>query len=413
MMTKNTETLRVDSSRLHSALAELGEIGALPGGGVCRLALTDEDRAARDLVCKWMRGLGLSVQVDSIGNVIGVRKGSEDGAPVLTGSHIDTVRTGGRYDGSLGVLAGLEAVARLNEAKIETARPIAVGFFTNEEGVRFAPDMMGSAVHQGALPLEEMLAERDVHGLSVEQELERIGYRGPTPCGDFEASACVELHIEQGPVLENEGLTIGAVTGVQGISWTEVVFEGTSNHAGTTPMSMRRDAGYAAAQVGFVVRRITEELGGHQVGTVGSIELEPNQVNVIARRARVTVDLRNTDAAGLREAEDVLHAALEDIAASEDLELHHRSLARFEPVDFDEDVIARVERIARDEGHSVRRLSSGAGHDAQMFAPHCPTGMIFVPSASGISHNVNEFTSPTDIEAGANVLLQTLLELAG
>ena len=176
---------------------------------------------------------------------------------------------------------------------------------------------------------------------------------------------------------------------------------------------MRQDAGYAAAQVGYVVRRITEELGGAQVGTVGSIELHPNQINVIAREARVTVDLRNTDAAGLREAEDVLHAALEDIAASEDLELRHRSLARFEPVDFDEEVIARVERVAREQSHRVRRLPSGAGHDAQMFAPRCPTGMIFVPSVAGISHNVDEFTSPVDVEAGANVLLQTLLELAG
>ncbi len=407
-----TESLRIDTTRLHKALAELGEIGALEGGGVCRLALTDEDRAGRDLVCMWMRELGLSVTVDGIGNVIGIRPGREDAPPVVTGSHIDTVAAGGLYDGNLGVLAGLEVVARLNEAGIQTQRPLAVGFFTNEEGARFAPDMMGSGVHQGSMSLEPMLASIGIDGKSVGSELERIGYRGATPCGDFEAAAYVELHIEQGPVLENENLTIGAVTGVQGISWTEVTLLGTSNHAGTTPMSMRCDAGYAAAQLGYVIRRIAHEIGGAQVGTVGSIRLEPDLINVIARKATLTVDLRNTDEALLAKAEELFHTSLREISTSEGVEVAHRSLARFQPVEFDADVIERIENHARDQGHTCRRLPSGAGHDAQMFAPNCPSGMIFVPSVKGISHNVNEFTKPEDIEAGANVLLQTLIELA-
>jgi N-carbamoyl-L-amino-acid hydrolase len=408
-----TTSLRIDTARLNRRLGELGKRGALAGGGVCRLALTDEDRAGRELVVGWMRELGLEVAIDRIGNVIGIRKGSQDGPPVVTGSHIDTVATGGLYDGNLGVLGGLEVIARLNEAGIATEKPLAVGFFTNEEGARFAPDMMGSGVHQGSMSLEQMLSTVGIDGCTVVDELERIGYAGDVPCGNFEAQAYLELHIEQGPVLEQEGTVIGAVTGVQGISWTEVLFTGTSNHAGTTPMSMRCDAGHAAAELTTFVRGLTREMGGAQVGTVGSIRLEPDLINVIASKAKLTIDLRNTDARKLVAAEQRFYAFLEEIAGKEGVQVEHRSLARFEPVDFHEEVIARVESRAQDLGHSVRRLPSGAGHDAQMFAPNCPSGMIFVPSAKGVSHNVREFTEAEHIEAGGNVLLQTLLELAG
>ncbi len=403
--------LRIDGARLHRRLAELGSIGALEGGGVSRLALTDDDRRGRDLVVQWMRELGLTVRVDRIGNVVGTRPGREDLRPVASGSHIDTVRTGGLFDGNLGVLAALEVIATLNDAGLHTRRPLAVAFFTNEEGSRFAPDMMGSAVQQGSLDLEEALAAVGIDGRSVGDELDRIGYAGEAAPG-LDAHAFVELHIEQGPVLDREGITIGAVTGVQGISWTEVLLRGVSNHAGTAPIALRSDAGLVAAEITVALRRIAVELGAPQVATVGALTLRPNLVNVVPNHALMTLDLRNTDEAKLQESERRAFAAVATLAAREGVEVSQRSLARFAPVAFDERVIREVETCAQRLGHSVRRLPSGAGHDAQMFAPNCPTGMIFVPSIGGISHNVEERTAPADLEAGADVLLQTMLSLA-
>ena len=330
----------------------------------------------------------------------------------MTGSHIDTVRTGGLYDGTLGVLAGLEVIETLNRAEVTTKRPLAVAFFTNEEGARFAPDMMGSLVFQGDLSLEDALQTVGIDGSTVGENLDRIGYAGETPCASAQVHAFVELHVEQGPVLEEEGIVIGAVEGVQGISWSEITFEGVSNHAGTTPMRLRHDAGYAAGAVITFVRELAGRLGGDQVATVGSIEFKPNLINVIPNEVRLTVDLRNTDEVRLQEAEAALAEFLDKLSASEGLKVSRRALARFEPVVFDPDMVARVERIARELGHSLRRMPSGAGHDAQMLARMCPTSMIFVPSVGGISHNVTEFTHPEHIEAGANVLLRTLMELA-
>ncbi len=403
---------RIDPTRLLGRLDRLAEIGAIASGGVCRLALTPEDRAGRDLVSGWMRELGLKVTVDRIGNVFGLRPGRWNGPPVMTGSHIDTVRTGGRYDGNLGVLAGLEVVETLNAAGIETEYPLAVAFFTNEEGARFAPDMMGSLVHVGGLTVDEARAIEGIDGRTVGECLDEIGYAGLAECGDPEVRAFVELHVEQGPVLEREGITIGAVERVQGISWTEFTIKGVSNHAGTTPMHLRNDAGYAAAAIACEVRRIAGGFGGDQVGTVGALELQPDLVNVIANRARLTVDLRNTDESLLRQAEARLAEFVGQLGKAEGVEITSRRLARFEPVVFDATVIARVEATARKLGHSVRRMPSGAGHDAQMLARICPAGMIFVPSVGGISHNVKEYTTPEDIAAGADVLLHTLLELA-
>ena len=408
-----TANLCIDFARLRGRLDALAEIGAIDGGGVCRLALGDEDRAARNRVVGWMRELGLQTTVDRIGNVVGIRAGTEDGPPVMTGSHIDSVRTGGRYDGALGVLAGLEVIATLEEAGIRTRLPLAVGFFTNEEGVRFAPDMMGSMVHQGLLPLDEMLNVADAGGATVGGELRRIGYAGETPCASLRPHAFVELHVEQGPVLEREGIDIGVVESVQGISWTEINLHGVSNHAGTTPMSLRHDAGFGAASVAVFVRGLARRMGGCQVATVGSLALIPDLVNVIAHTARLTVDLRNTDEALLQRAEGALGAHLEQLASEEGLEVRRRSLSRFQPVKFDDAVTGLVEREARALRASTRRMPSGAGHDAQAFAPGCPTGMIFVPSAGGISHNVTEHTAPADVERGANVLLRVLLELSG
>lgn len=404
--------LRINGDRLMARLMKLAEVGAIEGGGVCRLALTDADRAGRDLVVRWMREAGLSITVDRIGNVMGTRAGTSDLRPVMMGSHIDTVRTGGKYDGNLGVLSGLEVIETLNDAKVVTGHPIAVAFFTNEEGARFAPDMMGSAVHQGALPLATALATQGIDGPTVGDELNRIGYAGETEVGSLRAAAYFELHIEQGPVLEREGLEIGAVTGVQGISWTEVTLSGVSNHAGTTPMSMRSDAGYVAAEITCFLRRLAREYGGSQVATVGHLTLAPNLVNVIPNRVVMTLDLRNTDEATLRKAETAAFDFIDATAKAEGVAMTRRTLARFEPVDFAPEMIERVEQTARAQGLSVRRMPSGAGHDAQMFAPHCPTGMIFVPSQGGISHNVREFTEPAQLIAGANVLLEVVQQTA-
>jgi N-carbamoyl-L-amino-acid hydrolase len=403
--------LHADHARLAARLDALAEIGATGDGGCCRLALTDEDQAGRDLVVAWMRDLDLSVTVDAIGNVVGLWDVGE-GPPVMTGSHIDTVRTGGRYDGNYGVLAGLEVVESLKQAGLEPARPLAVAFFTDEEGSRFAPDMLGSLVYVGGMPLEEALDLRAIDGPRLGDELERIGYAGPLPCPSLTPAAYVELHIEQGPVLEAEGITIGAVTGVQGISWQELTVIGQSNHAGTTPMDHRHDAGYVAAALAVEVRRMVLDMGGHQVGTVGRMHLHPDLVNVVPVSARFTVDLRNTDEAALQEAERRLAGRAEELAAAEGVTVDRTVLARFEPVEFDARVIDLVEGTAERLGHSVQRMPSGAGHDAQMLARVCPTGMVFVPSRGGISHNPAEHTDPADLAAGVDVLLHVLLDLA-
>jgi beta-ureidopropionase / N-carbamoyl-L-amino-acid hydrolase len=403
----------VDGKRLLADLEALAAVGDTGDGGNCRLALTDDDAGGRELVVGWMRALGLDVRVDRIGNVVATRAGTDDGLdPVMTGSHIDTVRTGGRYDGALGVLAGLEVVRALDDAGIRTRRPLTVAFFTDEEGSRFAPDMLGSLVYAGGMPLEDALETVAIDGAILGDELERIGWAGDAPVPGPAPHAYVELHIEQGPLLEEQGVTIGAVTGVQGISWQELTLTGQSNHAGTTPMRLRRDAGYAAAEVAVAVRRLAADLGGHQVATVGRIDLHPNLVNVVAARATLTVDLRNTDEAVLATAERGLRARVDEIAAAEGVTASWRSLARFAPVAFAEDMVSLVERAAGDRGHTVMRLPSGAGHDAQMLARMCPTGMVFVPSRGGVSHNPAEFTEPEDLAAGCQVLADVLVELA-
>jgi N-carbamoyl-L-amino-acid hydrolase len=290
---------------------------------------------------------------------------------------------------------------------------VAVAFFTDEEGSRFAPDMLGSLAYVGGLPVDEARRIVGIDGAVLCDELQRIGYEGRAPCPGPAPAAFVELHIEQGPVLEEAGVTIGAVTGVQGISWTEVVIEGQPNHAGTTPLRLRHDAGYAAAALAVAVRRIATELGGAQVGTVGRLGIEPGLVNVVGGRATLTVDLRNTDADLLAEARRRVRAELDRIAAEEGVRVSTRQLADFDPVAFDPGMVDRVERTAEALGHSTMRLPSGAGPDAQMLARVCPAGMIFVPSQGGISHNPAEHTDPADIEAGADVLFHVVCELAG
>ena len=418
--TPDPSELRIDADRLLARIDELGQIGRIDGPngewGNARLALTDEDRAGRDLVVAWMRDLGLDVVVDAIGNVVATRAGLDPTlAPVMVGSHIDTVGTGGRFDGNLGVLAGLEIVETLEQAGVTTERPFQVAFFTDEEGSRFAPDMLGSLVYVGGLPLEEALdlvAADD--GARLGDELERIGYAGPVPCPTASAPhAYLELHIEQGPILEAEGTTIGVVEGVQGISWTEIIIVGQSAHAGTTPMRLRHDPVYCAGAIATYVRDLTRHLGAEQVGTVGRIDVYPNLVNVVPARVVMTVDLRNTDDRVLQEAESRLATFLDELAGMEGVSITTNSLARFEPVEFDASMVDLVEASAQRLGHSTKRMPSGAGHDAQMLARICPTAMVFTPSVNGLSHNIAEFTEATDIEAGANVLLQVVLDRLG
>lgn len=409
--------LRINGERLLERIRALGELGAIhgPNGepGSARLALTDDDKAGRDLVVTWMRDLGLDVRIDTIGNVIATRTGANPRArAIMTGSHIDTVKTGGLYDGNLGVLAGLEVIETLDQAGIVTSHPISVAFFTNEEGARFNPDMMGSLVYCGGMSAEEAYDVVGIDGARVGDELARISYLGATPCPGEAPHAFVELHVEQGPVLEAEGVRFGAVTGVQGISWQELTITGQSNHAGTTPMSLRHDAGYAAARVATFVRELAIEIGHPHVGTVGFIRLHPNLVNVVAADAVMTVDLRNTDEAILQRSERRLQLFLRELEAAEGVTITSRVLARFEPVAFDDRVIDLVQEVATELGHTVKRMPSGAGHDAQMLARMCPTAMIFTPSVNGISHNPAEHTDPGDLIEGANILLQTMLRLS-
>src|SRR3954471_14715350 len=340
-------TPKLSDRHLLDTLDTLGQVGAIEGGGCARLALTDEDKAGRDLVVGWMKDLGLEVRIDAIGNVIGLRVGRENLAPVMTGSHIDTVRTGGRYDGNYGVLAGLEVVRALNDAKVTTRRPIAVAFFTNEEGARFQPDMMGSLVYAGGLGLNEAYAATDKDGVAGGDELRRIGYLGPVKPGALKPHPLLELHIEQGPILDEEKVRIGVVESVQGISWTEYTVTGVSNHAGTTPMRLRRDAGYLAASVNLFARKLALEMGGNQVATVGALTLGPNLINVVPNRAVFAVDLRNTDEAKLKEAQACVAAHIAEIAKAERVEVDAKVLARFEPVIFEAGLVDRVERHAK------------------------------------------------------------------
>ena len=402
----------IDEVALIARIEQHGRIGAIDGGGVCRIALTDADRAGREQLVQWMKDANLDVQVDQIGNIFGTRAGTHDLAPVMTGSHIDTVATGGRYDSIYGVMAGLEVIHWLDAHGVRTRRPLVVAAFTNEEGVRFMPDMMGSLVHAGGLPLQQALDTVGTDGARLGDELQRIGFAGAMRCGTLRAHAFVELHIEQGPVLEAEGISIGAVHDLQGISWQSFAIQGQSNHAGTTPMHLRHDAGYCAAALAVFVRGLALRFGGPQVGTVGAIDLHPNLVNVIASRATVTVDLRHTDEALLQRAEAELAGFVQRLAFEQGVTITATSLARFEPVRFDERLVGCIEQAAAARGLTQRRITSGAGHDAQMIARIAPSAMIFVPSRGGISHNPREFTAPSQLRDGANVLLDVLRALA-
>lgn len=362
-----------------------------------------------------MRDLDLRVEVDAIGNLFGTWPGQVPPArePVMIGSHLDTVINAGIYDGSYGVLAGLEVIAALRDHGLAPARPVTVAAFTNEEGVRYTPDMMGSLVHAGGLSLEQALATQGTDGTTLGEELGRIGYSGPLTPGTIQPHAFIELHVEQGPVLEEAGYRIGAVENLQGISWSRLTLTGQANHAGTTPMRLRRDAGHAAARIITFLHDLAERSGGTTVATVGTLALEPGAINVIPARATLTVDLRDPEDARLAAAEAELDGLLSRLKSETGVAVNRTPLARFEPVQFDKKIVATIEAVATESGLSVRRMTSGAGHDAQMMARVAPAAMIFVPSRGGISHSPDEQTDDDDVVAGANVLLGVVHRLAG
>lgn len=407
-----TNDLRINASRLLQRLDELAHAGRQEDGGVSRLALSDADKEARDLFVFWMQDLNLTVHVDQVGNVIGLRPGQEELPPVMFGSHLDSVRHGGRYDGAYGVLAALEVLSTLHDHQVHTRRPLAVVAFTNEEGARYAPDMLGSSVFVGDLSVEAAWAATGFDGSNFSQELRRIGYAGEMQPGAIQPFAYLELHIEQGPVLEQEGLTIGAVEHVTGITWLEATVIGAANHAGTTPLALRRDAGLAAAKIIQYLRQLALDLGGEQRATCGVLRFEPNVINVIPGRAVFTIDLRNGDESALQEAERRLRAYVVDLVRQEGVEVEIRLLSYVSPQAFDLRVVEAVEESARRLGYAHKRMPSGAGHDAQIMARKYPAGMIFVPSRGGVSHSPLEYSHPADLEAGANVLLHTVLNLA-
>ncbi|MEM8663979.1 MAG: allantoate amidohydrolase [Pseudomonadota bacterium] len=405
-------TIAPDIDRLFARLDALTAIHPLEPDGACRLALTDADRAGRALFSRWAQDAGLTLATDAVGNQFATLPGTDPSLPpVMTGSHLDTVATGGRFDGALGVVAAFAVVEAVQRAGLSLAHSLTVANFTNEEGARFAPDMLGSLVHVGGLSVAEAHATRSVDGALFGEELARIGALGETTPGTITPKCFVELHVEQGPVLDREGLAIGVVDGVQGISWREVAFAGEANHAGATPMAMRRDAGYAACALAAAVRGLTARHEGLRA-TCGRMVLEPNLINVIAERATVTVDLRHPDEQALAAAEAELDAAIADAAQSADVQAAQTVLARFAPVPFDDALAACIEAAAKARGLTHTRLISGAGHDAQMLARVAPSAMIFAPSIGGISHNPREATGRDDIAAAVAVLADVLVSLA-
>ena len=405
--------MRIDRKRLEGTMEELGRIGATERGGLTRLALSDEDKRGRDLMVAWMRQAELRVTVDQMGNIFGERAGEPGQPPVMMGSHVDSVPTGGKYDGQLGVLCALEAIRTLNDARVRTRHPVTLVVFTNEEGARFQPAMLASGVMAGKIALEDAYNARDKDGLRLVDELERIGYLGSEPCVPRALRAYLELHIEQGPQLEEEGLSVGVVEGIVAIAWSRLTIHGVQDHAGPTPMRIRHDALVAAAEVVAGVRGIARQLGGDLVTTVGNLTVMPNIVNAIPGRVTLSIDMRDPRDATLDRALPLLDRVVAEACAREGVtfELQHYWRVPYTP--FDREVVNAVERAARATGAGHRRILSGAGHDAQYMAAVGPTGMVFVPSRGGRSHCEEEFTPMDDIEHGANTLLGAALELAG
>jgi len=406
-------SLQLDGALLIEQLRKLGELGADSDvGGRTRIALTDDERAGRDLIVKWMRGLDLDVRIDRIGNIFGtLRAQSDDGSqsPLMMGSHIDTVKNAGALDGCYGVLAGLAVARAFRQAGVKPQRSIAIAAFTNEEGIRYQPDMMGSLVYAGGLSLDTALNTIGIDGTRLGDELARIGYAGDLEPGAIVPHEYLELHVEQGPILEAENIRIGVVENLQGISWQQITVQGNANHAGTTPTHLRHDAGWVAAAVATFLRELAVK-SGTTLATIGMLSIEPNVINVIPRKAVFTVDLRDPDEQRLQDAERRLADFLVQVAEQEGVRITTERLVRFEPVVFDADLADTIEASAGRMGFTHRRMTSGAGHDAQMIARIAPAAMIFVPSCGGISHNPREHTDDDQLVDGANLLLDVVLK---
>ncbi|MGF6836451.1 N-carbamoyl-L-amino-acid hydrolase [Paraburkholderia youngii] len=413
MNTSVSSSLMLDGALLLEQLRQLGALGAdSEVGGRTRIALTDDEKAGRDLIVEWMRELDLDVRVDRIGDIFGtLRSDSDDGSqrPLMMGSHIDTVKNAGALDGCYGVLAGLAVVRTFRQAGITPQRSITIGAFTNEEGIRYQPDMMGSLVYAGGLSVGAALDTVGIDGTRFGDELARIGYAGDMEPGAVVPHEYLELHVEQGPILEAENIRIGVVENLQGISWQQITVQGNANHAGTTPTRLRHDAGWVAAAVSTFLRELAVTTGT-TLATIGMLRIEPNVINVIPRKAVFTVELRDPDEQRLQDAERRLVEFLIEVAEKEGVKITTERLVRFEPVVFDAGLADAIEAAAERMGFTHRRMTSGAGHDAQMIARIAPAAMIFVPSRGGISHNPREHTDDDQLIDGANVLLDVVLQ---
>ena len=406
--------LRINGERLWSSLMELAQIGATPKGGVCRLTLTDLDKQGRDLVLGWALEAGMTVTIDKIGNGFMRRAGRNNALPpIVTGSHIDTQPTGGKFDGNYGVLAGLEVVRTLNDFGVVTEAPIEVAFWTNEEGSRFVPVMMGSGVFAKAFTLEHAYAARDTEGKSVGEELARIGYIGEQEPGDHPIGAYFETHIEQGPVLEDHDVTIGVVQGVLGIRWFDCTVTGMEAHAGPTPMALRQDALQVATHLMQEVVAAALRHAPHGRGTVGMVQVFPNSRNVIPGRVKFSMDLRNATDALVDTMVDEVKAYAAQLSQTSGLGIQIEGVSSYPAQGFHPDCVDAVARAAARLGYSNMPAVSGAGHDAVYMAQLAPSGMIFIPCLNGISHNEIESAKPEHITAGCNVLLHAMLERAG
>ena len=408
------DALRINGDRLWKSLMELAQIGATEKGGVCRLTLTDLDKQGRDLVLRWAKEAGMTVVIDKIGNGFMRRAGRNNALPpIMTGSHIDTQPTGGKFDGNYGVLAGIEVVRTLNDHGIETEAPLEVAFWTNEEGSRFVPVMMGSGVFARAFTLEHAYAAKDTAGKSVREELERIGYIGTQEPGEHPIGAYFETHIEQGPVLEDNDKTIGVVQGVLGIRWFDCTVTGMEAHAGPTPMALRKDALQVATHLMQEVLAAALRHKPHGRGTVGMVHVHPNSRNVIPGRVKFSIDLRNATDALVDTMADEVKAYAEKLGKDSGLPITIELVSSYRAQAFHADCVDAVGRAATKLGYSNMNVVSGAGHDAVYMAQLAPAGMIFIPCKDGISHNEIEDAQPEHITAGCNVLLHAMLERAG
>ncbi len=413
-MTQVASNLQIDSARLWGTIHETAQFGATPKGGVRRLTLGVEDKQVRDWFRKACEAAGLEVHVDTLGSMFALRKGRDmSRPPVGLGSHLDTQPTGGKFDGVLGTLAALEVVRTLNDAGIETEIPICVVNWTNEEGSRFAPAMMASAAYVGDFTVDDILSRKDAEGVTVAQALDSIGYRGDSPVGRQKFSSFIELHIEQGPILEAEGKTIGVVDSGQGVLWYDGKITGFESHAGSTPMPLRRDALATLSEIVLAMEGIAKKHGPNAVGTIGEAVIAKPSRNVIPGEVAFTVDCRSADAAIMDALDRELREAIAEISALRKVEVTLDLVWRKPPTHFDPRLVDAVEQAAETLGFSHRRITSGAGHDACNLNTKIPAAMVFVPCKDGVSHNELEDATQADCTAGANVLMHTVLALAG